>query len=164
MQCPVRIRRAPAQPVRRARHRKGFGMGVCMREATRPGCGEGGTHTSGYIFFQAINRTYCLSYIMSDNVALSFVVLQDAQPAFPAGKSTTMRACQPQRDITAVVIGVIQTFWAPERTLRKVSEPATFSASCLSRAPRAFLCLFWKNALFECHEIQRPGSSSRFRR
>jgi hypothetical protein len=38
MQCPVRIRRAPAQPaqpvqpVRRARHRKGFGMGVCMRE------------------------------------------------------------------------------------------------------------------------------------
>jgi hypothetical protein len=33
-----------------------------------------------------------------DNLALSFFMLHSAQSAFPAGKSTTMRACQPQRD------------------------------------------------------------------
>jgi hypothetical protein len=109
-------------------------------------------------------RTTRIFHMKPDNLALSFFMLHSAQSAFPAGKSTTMRACQPQRDITASVIGVIQIFWAPERTLRNVSEPATFSASCLSRAPRAFSCLFWKNALFERHEIRRPGSSSRFRR
>lgn len=53
-------------------------------------------------------RTTRIFLIMLDNVALSLLLRHSAKLARAAGKSAKMRACQPQRDITASAIGVIQ--------------------------------------------------------
>jgi hypothetical protein len=53
-------------------------------------------------------RTARIFLIKSDNVALSLLMPHSAKLAFPAGRSAKMWACQPQRDITASAIGVIQ--------------------------------------------------------
>jgi len=65
-------------------------------------------HTRYYATNTDINRTSGRNYKMSDNVALSLFLRHSAKLAFPAGKNAKMRACQPQRDITASAIGVIQ--------------------------------------------------------
>jgi hypothetical protein len=55
-------------------------------------------------------RTTRIFHMKPDNLALSFFMLHSAQSAFPAGKSTTMRACQPQRDAGNSVGGTDSPF------------------------------------------------------